>query len=276
VRFGRYKYIEAPKPELYDLNADPRETQNLYDRDRKIALDLRTRLLSLPSRDRRPRQSPASAEVVSRLRSLGYLGGEASSGPSGADPKDRLDEYRRYGRAVRLANSGQFVEAIAEFEKVLQENGRNVPAHFYLAVCEFRLGRLDDAIKSLNSTLKASPDYPPAEELLASISLLKKDYLHARQQFTHLADIAPGNYGAHYNLGILSMREGRVDEAVREFQAAARAEASSAQPHSALGSLYYERGDWNRARDELRQAVTLDPNDEAARKMLEQLRAKHP
>ena len=130
--------------------------------------------------------------------------------------------------------------------------------------------------KSLDSTLKASPDYAPAEELLGSIWLLKKDYSRARQQFAHLAAIAPENYGAHYNLGVLSMREGRMDEAVREFQAAARADATSAQPHSALGSLYYERGDWNRATDELRQAITLDPNDETSRKMLAQLRAKHP
>jgi tetratricopeptide (TPR) repeat protein len=213
---------------------------------------------------------------VSRLRSLGYLGGGPPGGRSGADPKDRLDEYRRYGRAVRLANSGQFAAAIAEFEKVLQENDRNAPAHFYLAVCEFRLGRLDEAVISLEATLKASPNYVPAQELLGSIWLLKKDYLRARKQFANLAATAPGNYGAHYNLGLLSMREGRLEEAMREFQSAAQADATSAQPHSALGSLYYERGDWNRARDELRQAIALDPKDEASRKMLDQLGAKHP
>ena len=150
-----------------------------------------------------------------------------------------------------------------------------MPAHFYLAVCEFRLGRLDEAIKSLGSILKSSPDYPPAEELLGSIWLLKKDYLRARQQFAHLADIAPGNYGAHYNLGVLSMREGRMEEAVREFRAATQADASSAPPHAALGALYYERGDWKHARDELSKAITLDPNDQTSRKMLEHLRARY-
>ena len=29
VRSGRYKYIDAPRPELYDLRDDPRETRNL-------------------------------------------------------------------------------------------------------------------------------------------------------------------------------------------------------------------------------------------------------
>src|ERR1700704_1617581 len=93
IRMGRYKYIDAPKPELYDLEADPRETQNVYDRERNVALSLRARLVSLHQTDRRPAQSPANQEIVSRLRSLGYLSGSPSGVSSGADPKDRLEEY---------------------------------------------------------------------------------------------------------------------------------------------------------------------------------------
>ena len=276
IRLGRYKYIEAPRPELYNLDADPGETQNRYDRDRTVALKLRARLLSLPRREERTAQRPASPEAVSRLRSLGYLGGGPSGDNSGADPKDRLDEYRTYGRAIRLANSGEFAGAIREFQKVLEADARNVPAHFYLAVCEYRLGRLERSVEALEATLAVSPDYPPAEELLGAIWLLKGDYLRARQQFTHLAAVAPGNYGAHYNLGIFARRDGRFSEAEHEFQAAIRADPGSSQAHAALGSLYYEHGDRKRAGDELGQAVSLDPHDEASRKALEQLRARRP
>ncbi len=134
----------------------------------------------------------------------------------------------RYGRAIRFANTGHLPEAIREFQSVLEENGQNASAHFYLAVCYYRSRRLDDAVKALNATLVTSPDYPPAEELLGTIWLLKEDYVRARQQFAHLAAIAPENYGAHYNLGILAMREGRTEEARRELQAAARADSGSA------------------------------------------------
>ena len=276
IRVGRYKYIEAPKPELYDLATDPRETQNRYDRDRSQALDLRARLLSLYSGERPPAKTTVNPEVLSRLRSLGYLAGGPSRAVSGADPKDRLGEYERYGRAIRLANTGHLPEAIREFQKVLEEDRQNVLAHFYLAVCHYRSGRLDDAVKALDDTLTASPDYPPAEELLGTIWLLKKDYVRARQQFAHLAAIAPENYGAHYNLGILAMREGRKEEAGRELQAAARADPGSAQPHAALGALYCAQGDSNRARDEFRQALAIDPHDEASRKALEHVPVKCP
>ena len=275
VRVGRYKYIEAPNPELYDLETDAYEAQNRYDQERNVALGLKARIASLHPVNKRPAQSPANQAVVSRLQSLGYLGGTPSTPNSGADPKDRLAEYARYGRAVRFANTGHLPEAIREFQSLLQQNRQNLWAQFYLAVCYYRAHRLDDAVNALNATLAISPDYAPAEQLLGTIWLVEEDYVRARQQFAHLAAIAPENYGAHYNLGILAMREGRMEEARRELQAAARADASSAQPLAALGSLFYSQGNWSGAKDELRQAISLNPNDLASRKTLEQLQAGH-
>jgi len=273
VRLGRYKYIEAPKPELYDLETDPREMHNRYDTERNVALGLKARLASFHQPARPPAQSLANQEVITRLRSLGYLSGSPSGVSSGADPKDRLQEYLRYGHAIRFANTGHLPEAIREFQSVLAEDGQNASARFYLAVCFYKSRRFDDAVKALNATLVTSPDYAPAEELLGTIWLVKEDYARARQQFAHLAVIAPGNYGAHYNLGILAMREGRIDEARRELQAATRADASSAQAHAALGSFYFAQGDLSQARDELRQALAINPSDEVSRKTLEQLQS---
>jgi tetratricopeptide (TPR) repeat protein len=180
---------------------------------------------------------------------------------SGADPKDRLPEYLQFGKAIRLANSLQLPEAIRGFQKVVEQDPQSVQAQFYIAVCYFRLHRLDEAVSALNGTLANARNYPPAEELLGSIWLLKKDYARARQQFAHLASVAPANYGAHYNLGILALQERRPDEALRELQAAVRADPRTAQAHSALGSLYRARGELERAKQEFSQAVALDPDD---------------
>src|SRR5262249_30682981 len=44
---GRYKYIDAPKPELYDLLSDPGELQNLYAQQQRTAIALRERMAAL-------------------------------------------------------------------------------------------------------------------------------------------------------------------------------------------------------------------------------------
>src|SRR5205823_4333685 len=50
VRAGRYKYIDAPQPELYDLSSDPVELHNLYEQQKAKATALRERLVALRSR----------------------------------------------------------------------------------------------------------------------------------------------------------------------------------------------------------------------------------
>ena len=38
LRSGRYKLIDAPRPELYDIERDPQEAANLYDERRRSAI----------------------------------------------------------------------------------------------------------------------------------------------------------------------------------------------------------------------------------------------
>jgi choline-sulfatase len=77
LRVGCHKYIEGPKPELYDLAADPGETRNLHEEQKAVALSLRERLLSIYSQSshQQPRsKGTARPEELEVLRSLGYLG----------------------------------------------------------------------------------------------------------------------------------------------------------------------------------------------------------
>jgi arylsulfatase A-like enzyme len=99
LRADRYKVIEAPRPELYDLAADPDEERNLFDDrrdtgtamlDRLRAFDVR----SAPASDQAPQADPA---LIDRLASLGYVGrGTAAVSrtfDAAADPKDHIEEF---------------------------------------------------------------------------------------------------------------------------------------------------------------------------------------
>ena len=76
LQLGRFKYIEAPKPELYDLVKDPGETQNRYLAEKSMALSLRERLAGLRNRFRAEHTEKSQAlspEAVAALSSLGYV-----------------------------------------------------------------------------------------------------------------------------------------------------------------------------------------------------------
>ncbi len=305
LRVAQFKYIEAPRPELYDLSDDPRESRNLYSTRKSLALSLHERLLSLRARfaigGTTTDSQALSPEVVERLASLGYVAASAAHTDlpdSGPDPKDRIDAYERYGRALAVASAGRLTEAnamlrgllaqdpglndvrvslglneqklgnhaeaVENFREVLKSEPTNALAHFDLAVSYFALHRLDDAVKELQVTLAISPSYARAEELLGTIWIGRKAYDQAQAQFNHLLTVDPGNYTAHHNLGVLAALEGHWDEAAKQLQAAVRADPSSVEAHNALGSVYLRRGDLEHARDEFTEAVRLAPESAGA------------
>jgi Tfp pilus assembly protein PilF len=296
LRVGRYKYIDAPKPELYDLSSDPGELQNLYEQQRSRAMALRERITALRSSSPLGRSSnpPSPApETVNALHALGYLSGSTSSGPleSRVDPKDRIRDFEQYGRALALASAGrlaesndlleklrdklpevadiwislglnqqrlgQYEEAAREFRRALDEAPSNARAHFDLGLCYFRLRQPDDAVKELLAALALEPWYTRAEELLADTYIQKKDYPQARAHLDHLLSIDPNNYAAHYNLGVFASLEKNWSEAEQRMRSALRTDPASAEAHNTLGSIDLQRGELEQAHHEFEEAIRL-------------------
>jgi tetratricopeptide (TPR) repeat protein len=271
LRIRRYKFIEAPQPELYDVARDPGERHNLFASQKALALSLRERLLALRSRYssgvRAGQQMPVDSETLNRLSSLGYVAlsrRRANPDNAGPDPKDRIGEYRRYSRAIMLASAGQLPEAIQEFGKVLKEDPRNVLARFYLAVCYHRSHQLNEAVQELQATLAEAPEDAQAHELLGSIWLEKRDYARAETEFRRILTLAPDDYGANYNLAVLDFLAGQWEEGVQHLRAAIHSHPGSVQAHNALGNAYLQRGNWDQARSEFSEAIHLDPKSAQA------------
>jgi arylsulfatase A-like enzyme len=75
IRHGRFKLIDSPQPELYDLEQDPAEERNIYDERRATAGAMSTRLSAITGgRDVRAHESgAASHELRAQLAALGYV-----------------------------------------------------------------------------------------------------------------------------------------------------------------------------------------------------------
>jgi choline-sulfatase len=299
IRSGTYKYIDAPKPELYDLEKDPGESQNLWESHRSLALALRERLLALeaqyhPAQRADSRKVPA--DVVARLASLGYMAlaqpVNGAHGP-GKDPKDGLAEYKEYGRAIQLANAGELAqsnqllerlialnpglldarnrlglnlqaekrygEAASQFRQMLKADPLNALAHFNLAVSEFALGQLDEAAKDLKAALAIEPYYTRAGDLLGTIRLKQGDATRARSEFHAVLQTDAGDYTALYDLGVLNAMEGHWRRAVERLRAALKTGPNSAEAHNALGSAYLRQGNFTGAQSEFTKAISLNP-----------------
>jgi arylsulfatase A-like enzyme len=193
LRAGAYKYVEAPRPELYNLDADPREQRNLFVKGSPKAAELQGQLAKLLARyapKRVAAPSDASPQTRALLDSLGYLsaGPRAALGGSGADPKDRLPEFRLYEDAQ-----------VALYER-----------------------RLDEAIAILSRLLARDPHNTLARRDLAGTYVELKDYAKARASFQQVLAVAPDDYVTQFELGLSDERLGLMKEALDHLRAACR------------------------------------------------------
>lgn len=276
LRVGDYQYIEAPKPELYNLRHDSSELHNLY--SAPLAASYRERLNALRARYRAQNRHAGSGlrpDVLESLGSLGYVAVSSSHGADDSvDPKDHLTEYIQYLEAIRLAQTGKLRESVAIFEEILGEDPGNVPSHYELARSEAALGRYYDAVSQLKSALAFDPGNVPAEELLGKLWLQLGQEGRAEAEFQHLLSLTHGDYTAEYGLGLIAASQRKFDVAIRDFRAALVQDPKSAVAHYQLGLVLEVEGRKQEAVQEFREALERDPGLNGARNALAQLGGK--
>ncbi len=159
-REGPWKYILAPRPELYDLAADPGETTNRAAAEPARARALRAALERM-LRAERERATAAeapgaaaaalSADTLQKLGALGYVSPGAASGSlaQGADPKDKIEEFSTLNGLMRdgltLLRAGRFADSAARLTALKDAGGNSFQVHFYLGRALVGLGRGRDA-----------------------------------------------------------------------------------------------------------------------------------
>jgi arylsulfatase A-like enzyme len=241
VRSGAYKYIEAPTPELYNLEQDPGERVNLVRKNTAKAQELRVQLNRLRTRYASQRPAPlpdTSAKTAAELGSLGYLSrGPAALDESGSDPKDRLPEYRLYEKALAALYGQQLESAASLFHRILQMDASNVLARYYLGETHLRARRPDDAIREWEAALAQDHTYTPAAQSIGEVWMAKMEYTKARPYFDRVLAVNPNDYAAHFQLGVANARLGNRPAAIEHLKVACKLIPDSAECQRELSTL---------------------------------------
>ncbi|MDP9170772.1 MAG: sulfatase-like hydrolase/transferase [Acidobacteriota bacterium] len=190
LREGPWKYIEAPRPELYELSKDPGELHNLVRVNATQAAKLKGELEKYTA----TRGRPASSAKKDVLESLGYLapGPRSELKTPAADPKDRLPELLRYEDALTLLQQKRVPAAVAILRGILVSDPRNLLARRDLGVALIEQKKFTEALVELRQVAGASEgDYVTLFELGVANELLGK-LPQALAAFEAACRLAPG------------------------------------------------------------------------------------
>jgi choline-sulfatase len=274
LRSGRYKVIDAPRPELYDIERDPNEATNLFAErqalgDRMIA-QLRTMegafaktTASLPAVDVDP-------EARERLAALGYVGSFVASASdprtNRADPKDKISLFNTLGTATEMAkdradgDEPTFQKIIALLNDVVREDPAVIDAWFMLGTQYLQHGEPRRAVDYYKRTLSLKPDYDLAVINLAQAYRRLGDDDAALAGFERYLTIDPKAPFVRYQIGEIWLDRGDLAKAEEQFRKALEIDPHVASAKNALGVIALQRGDAAAAERLVREAISTKPD----------------
>lgn len=262
----RWHYIEAPRPELYDMKADPGEKQ-----DRAASLSpefhsLRFELARLPRRFEQPLDS--DPEHAKKLASLGYLTARspAASQATLPDPKDRIGSLGSvdFQKLLEEKRDQELIEAVRSF---VAKNPAALNHWRMLADALERRGKRREAIEALRSGLQRSSGLvvpaarDDAVERLAELLVLAG----RSEEALEIAD--PSGFRdpvALNSIGFALAQSGRLAEARRTFERVLSLAPGDPTATLNLGTALLGLGDLPATRTRLEEAVRLAPRSAAA------------
>lgn len=245
VRRAQDKYVLAPRPEYYDLQADPREQSNGHDQAKGEQLQARRRLAEImrAALERQPALAAPSgnaqdAEVAERLRALGYVGGagpEAAGRPADAaarleDPKDMIAVAVAVVDANARLMAGRPQDALSLALDASRRSPRDRTVLQLLGKIYLRLGRLKEAEKALRDFTAIRPK-ADVSLLLAQILILDGRLDEATRLLDEAQRLDPDHGGVLIARGDLLAKQGKPQEARAAYERAARVD-----PYRAAGA----------------------------------------
>jgi choline-sulfatase len=237
---GSDHFIDAPRPELYDLTSDPRERKNLAGGNRRRLAAMRAAIQ--PRKRDASAPAPVSQEEREKLAALGYVGSvaTASDGPR-ADPKDKIGTFRELQAAFRLSREEREQEALAAVDALLVREPDMIDLWDVRSKTLLRLGRTDEAIDSAKEALRRNPSATHVAADLANALLLAGRTDEARQHAELALRSDPTK--ARSILARIALADGDLSTAEREAREAVASGGDIDAALFTLATVQQQRGD---------------------------------
>ena len=278
VRDGSRKYIEAPRPEFYDLAADPGEADNRYQPWDANVQALRGKMAAFRSGAPKTTaaQAPVDPKTIAELKALGYLGADPGSttAPEPAmlpDSKDKIEVQNLLHTAMMQEENGEIAAARHSYEQAAAADASSFFALSQLGQLEFRARDFKPAVEHLSRAYALRADAQTALALGQAL-VMTGDFRVARDVLEAALKQSPGNYAARVALGKSYWRLEDMAAAQDQFEAAVLLDAKAAAAHLGLARVYLRQKKLEAARAELTAAAASEPDHPELRELTERLK----
>ena len=263
----RWKYIRAPKSELYELDEDPAELRNSVSRYGEIARKLKKGLEAMVLGGGTPHAvlpSAMSAEEKNRLASLGYISFLEKNGiPEGQlpDPKDKLDELQLIQNAQFAENGENFVEAEKLYERLLALRPNAPASYINLALVMARRNELPQAVRTLEQGINRIPDSESLLTRLGHTLMVTGDTARALSVMRRVLVVNDRSFDAHLVTALILSDQKDGPGADTHFRRALEIDPGNRFAGGKYASFLVSGGNLNQAASVYERLLAIYPDD---------------
>jgi len=248
VRTPENKFIEAPRPELYDLRSDAGEQNNLYDPHNELVANSRKLLASvLPPLANQPSGSLPDPKDKIQEQNLLHRALIATQDHRFADAHTALDQVLKLDPKSSLAlrqlgevelQTADYQQAAAHLKQAREVAPDDPAVGFLLGQALQKIKDFEGARAVLEQCLKTNPNEPAARLLLGSVYLDLKNPTAAADQFEAVLLVQPTDIEGQLGLAKAQIAQSKFTEAVSGLQDLAKSQANNADVFDLLAQAY--------------------------------------
>jgi len=226
-----WKYIMAPKQELYDLRKDKKEKNNLVLKKSTHARRAKKRIQEFIKDKSQNAIKPGEAEKLDKddlqkLAALGYVTTfvDTSGKTNLPDPKGKVHVFNDLSKAKKNMAEERYDEAIDILKKIIKENPQIVDGILQLGNAYSKKKLHEEALNCFYRVLEQKPDY----------------------------------HAAMINVANSLMRLGRLDKGIEEVQRFLKTFPNDHTLLNELGVFYFRKKEYEKAREILNQSIEIE------------------
>jgi arylsulfatase A-like enzyme len=195
---ARYRFIRAPKDELYDIQEDPGERRSVAAERESTRVAMRQALERLMAGASIDAPAQVSPEAREQLKALGYVGTQAAIGPKTSgdslpDPKDKVHVLELYRQGLDMVRANRLADATRAFQALAADNPAMTDVLGEVAGLLVRQGRLEEAVDAYKRLVDAAPHDPAAVVSVAQVLVELRRFDEARAQAELALKVLPAN-----------------------------------------------------------------------------------
>ncbi|HUV14605.1 MAG TPA: sulfatase-like hydrolase/transferase, partial [Acidobacteriota bacterium] len=271
-RQGPYKYIHAPRPELYDLSKDPKELSNLYSKNQALANQLRTELMRVEQSftpDSESSQNELDSETIERLNALGYVATASplSTGDLGdlPDPKDKVEIFNKVLLGLQASEAGKLERSNSMFREVINESPELFIVHYSLGLNYLKIGDAQRALDALERAAELNTEFLSIEVNRArALSQLGRTD-EAIEVLKGVTGRTSTHLGARRLLAQLYARSQRLSEAISIYRYILELRPEDQQAMKLLGATLVQNREYAQGLETLIAVLDLGVDDALVR-----------